>query len=643
MAETRLSDTPVELPRVALSLAKLSMVGFSLVLFCQMAWLHVTLRTSFALHNALGVQPRKVLLLAIGAGLVLPAAVAVTVSWLRRQRSDFVGTLERVATLCAPASVVLFLPGLFLSQVAEAKPLFYLVVLLVVGIVSCLLLSQAIEAASRPSWLPRWRLLTEQYRWRGLPLVVLLLCGAGYAFVLGRYAIAHHRLLQTTPADLGIVDNFMSNLLHGRFRRAFSLNAALPGSSPSVHADYGALAFVPIYGLRPGAETLIWLQLAVATLTIVPIYLLVAARFSRAMGVWFGATYLLLAPLHSALLGGFSWLPTVTLLTVTAYYARECQRRWLLLSSLLLLLSISEAGPMSALSLGLFWIVSGKGPRLGAGLCAPASALIFFNAVRSSHGAGPAVHPELASAIETLLGNPVHFLLDLARATKVTSILHALAPLCALPLLEFAAWPLFIPALLFTVATNEYWPATHLGYGSGLVWIPACVLASLFALEKQRSRGRRRSSYPAWIIAITVAQLSHSYNFGALLRAGSFGAQSPSASFRMTPAAELRYARLTTLIERIPKLASVASTASLFSHVSNRPDAYELSRPYGQPDFILLSSGEVAEVRHSLEQSFATHEYRLVASSADDFYLFSRAAENAETGNVLKKLGLREQ
>jgi uncharacterized membrane protein len=641
MTETRLSDTPVELPRVALSLAKLSFVGFSLVLFCQMVWLHVTARASFALHNALGVQPRKVLLLAIGAGLVLPVAVAVTVSWLRRQRSDFVQTLERVATLCAPVSLVLFLPGLFLSQVAEAKPLFYLVVLLAVGIVSCVLLSHAISVAPRPSWMPRWQLLTAHYRWRGLPLLLLLVCGAGYAFVLGRYAVAHHRLLQTTAVDLGIVDNFMSNLLYGRFRRALSLYSTVPGGSLSVHADYGALAFVPLYWLRPGAETLIWLQLAFATLTIIPIYLLVAARLSRAMGLWFGVAYLLLAPLHSALLGGFSWLPTVTLLTVTAYYARESHRRWLLLPSLLLLLSISEAGPIDALSLGLFWIVSGKGQRLGAGLCATASALIIFNAVRLSHSAGP--HPELASAIETLLGNPVHFLLDLARAAKVTSILHALAPLCALPLFEFAAWPLFIPALLFTVAANEYWPATHLGYGSGLVWIPACVLATLFALEKQRSRARGRSLYPAWIVAITVAQLSHSYNFGALLRAGSFGAQSPSASFRMTPAAEVRYAQLTSLLERIPALASVASSASLFSHVSNRPEAYELNQPYGEPDFILLSSGEVADVRHSLEQSFATHDYRLVASSANDFYLFSRAAENAETGVVLKKLGLREQ
>ena len=54
MANQRLRDDPNELPRLALALATLALVGFSLVFACQMLWLNLSQRSDFALRNTLG-------------------------------------------------------------------------------------------------------------------------------------------------------------------------------------------------------------------------------------------------------------------------------------------------------------------------------------------------------------------------------------------------------------------------------------------------------------------------------------------------------------------------------------------------------------------------------------------------------------
>jgi ATP phosphoribosyltransferase regulatory subunit HisZ len=65
-----------------------------------------------------------------------------------------------------------------------------------------------------------------------------------------------------------------------------------------------------------------------------------------------------------------------------------------------------------------------------------------------------------------------------------------------------------------------------------------------------------------------------------------------------------------------------------------------LNRPYGKPDYILLSTREIDNIRSALIASFASHEYQLVGSGFDEFYLFSRGSETAATASALGRLGL---
>jgi len=643
MANDRLRDEPSDLRRVALALAMLALVGFSLVLTCQMSSLSLALRTAFANHNVLGVPGRLQLLLSLAAGLVVPAAAGLLVLWRKRD----IAALERAATLSSPLGLAFLVPGLFLSEVATEKPLFYLVVLASFGVVESALLADALALLAREEPRPFrlwWRRLPLVQRVRRLSLspwaslALLALCSAGYVTALGGYGVAHHRLIQDVPTDWGIADNVMFNLLHGRWFVAPAEFGTAPGDYLALHPEYGSLLFVPLYALRPGVETLIWLQASIAALAVVPLYLVAARQLGRKLAVWVGVAYLLLAPLHGALMVGFTWMPAVTLFLFSLYYAVESKRLWLFVLALLGLLSISEAGPLYAFALGLMLIASRTRLRVGLWLTTLAVPVIVFNLLLSVRGSS-AQTPPLLAALTTFWNNPIYFLWDLARFVKVASVLHALSPLCLLPVSELACWPLLIPGLLFTSLGSAFWPNGGTGFVNGVIWVPGCFIALLFALKKRRAQGFGRPAYRAAIFTLTITLLSHSYDFGAFLRADGFGGLASSA-VRMTPWGQSRYESLRRVLARIPASASVGTTTYLVSFVSNRRDVFELTRPYAQPDYILLSSRESSYIRDRLANTFAAHEYRLVLSTFDEFYLFARGAETQDTRSALLRLGL---
>src|SRR4051794_3848345 len=112
MAKRRLRDDPSDLPRLALALTTLALVGFSLVLACQMVWLNLSQRTDFAARNTLGQAGRLVLLLSLAAGLLLPAALGLVLV-ARRTTAPATAALSRVATRLAPLAGLFMVPPLF--------------------------------------------------------------------------------------------------------------------------------------------------------------------------------------------------------------------------------------------------------------------------------------------------------------------------------------------------------------------------------------------------------------------------------------------------------------------------------------------------------------------------------------------------
>ena len=641
MSNLRLRDDPNEWPRLSLALLTLALVGFSIVLACQMVWLNLPQRAEFAERNTLGQGGRLILLLSLGAGLALPAALGLL---LVRRRAVRAATpvLERIATRLSPLAALFMLPGLFLSQLARDKPLYYLIALSAFGLIFSALLRRAFSLGVSPrtaALLGRVpaRLLPLLNVPRGAPLLFLLLFAGLCASVLARWGVAHHRLIQDTSAFLAVPDNVLSNLQHGRYFKAPVLFGVKGGNYLTVHAEYGSLLFAPLYALRPGAETLLWLDAALAGLAAIPLYLLAADKLGRGLAVWVGAAYLLTAPLHGALIVGFSWLHAVTLFSFTLYYAVENGRRWLGALSLLLLLSISEVGPLNVLGFGLMLLARRHRARVGITLSLVALPLIVFNFWLTARGARPGETPALLSATTAFFNNPAYFVWDLARFSNVTAIFHALAPLSVLPLFELACWPLLVPGVLFTSAARSFWPNDSEGFVWSLVWLPGCFLALVLVLEKRRALGR--GAVLAAVLALSVTVLSHSYNYGALLRHDGFGGVAPDV-VRPTAWGQSRYAALLKALGPIPPQVSVAATTYLVSFVSNRADACDLTRDCGRPEYLLLSSRETPAVASQLKALFRTHQYRLLSTSFDEFYLFQRAGETPETLAAISRLGL---
>ncbi|MEO7032946.1 MAG: DUF2079 domain-containing protein [Polyangiaceae bacterium] len=641
---------PSALPALARSLATLSAVGFSVVLATQLLWMQLVDRSNYTFANVLGAPGRNRLLLSAAVGITLPALIALLVLW--RQKGPGLATLHRSATLLAPLALVFVVPGLFLSQVAEGKPLFYLVVLSAFGLASRALLgaSWAVLRERKPSRLGRWlgsswvfaRLSALRLpRWAAL--LVVCLAAAGYASLLSRYAIAHHRLIQTVDTDVGIADNMMANLAVGHWFRAPALFGTASASYLSVHADYSALLFLPIYRLHPGAETLLRLQAVLAALCVIPIFLLAARLLSQRVAVWASLAFLSLAPLHGALLVTFSWMPAFCLFSFTLYYAVLGERRWLTWLALPLLLASSEFAPLAVVAFGIFLVASVKKTRLGLGLCVAGVTLLAFNTALAMHTgvSTPApVLPPAVQALRALCSNPVYFTLDLARAAKLSSMLHALAPLALLPLSALGALPLIFPGVLFTSSSTEFWPGGHSAFPLVLVWIPGALLSVLYLLHRLRQNPAQRGVYLASLITLTLTLLSHSYDYGALLRADGFGGTSVTSLFQGTPATDKRYADAQSVLSRLPANASVVATTYVLSHVSNRAEVFSALRPYGEPEYVFFSSLELVGAAHdALSITLSTHHFLLLAN-AGEFYLFKRGPETSATTQTLRILGL---
>lgn len=646
MANFRWRTELSELPRLALALGTLALVGFSLVLSCQMGALSSASQADFAERNTLGEHGRWVLLASLAAGLAAPLLVGLLLI-SRKGLDAALRQLERSATLSSPLALLFFVPALFLSNVATGKPLYYLVALAGFGLASNALLTNALTLLEKsPPGPIRQRLSAlagpmRGSRWvvpRGLAATFVLLVAAGYALCLGHSAVVHHRLIQTVTSDLGIADNAMANLLHGRWFRAPAQFGTAVGNYSTLHAEYGALLFLPIYALHPGSETLLWLQAALAALAALPLYFLATRSLGRKVGVWLAIAYLLVAPIHCALLTGFSWIPAVALFVFTLCLAVESKRTGLALIALAGLLAISESGPLYAIGLGIMLLATRKSARWGFAIALLALPVTAFNLYWSLHGPGAIANPPLASALRTLWSEPVYFFWDLARAAKLSAMLHALAPLLLLPLLDVACWSLLLPGVLFVSAASVFWPNAGGSAAASVVWVPGCFLALLVVLEKKRNAPWGRSSLAAALIALTVTQLSHSSAFGALLGSDAFCGIPPNL-FRMSPEGKARYANLKGVLALIPATVSVGATTYLLPHVSNRRDAFDLTRPYGRPEYILVSSRETANVRSALQQTFAHDEYRL-AAHREEFYLFARGTSSPETARALAGLGL---
>ena len=124
---------------------------------------------------------------------------------------------------------------------------------------------------------------------RWLPALVVLGAVALYFVRISDLTLLVHERMKTMTSDLAEFDNLFFNAYQGRPFRAPCIAGDLEDwSALKIHAELVLYLLLPLYAIKPGAQTLLVIQTGVVALTAIPVYLLAARRLGR--GWMIGAT-----------------------------------------------------------------------------------------------------------------------------------------------------------------------------------------------------------------------------------------------------------------------------------------------------------------------------------------------------------------
>jgi uncharacterized membrane protein len=646
----------------SLSFVTLALVAFSLTALALTLTLGAVEQRDFLVRNVLGDGPRKPLLLTLlGAALVVPTTVSLAMFARHRERA--VAELSTLATVLAPLITVWVLPLLFSWQFAQDKPLYFLCLLSSFVLALRKLLTHAFERAfavaecgthdphAKPSWLARLRALRVS---PAAALAVVVLAAGGYAAFFGYYSVHRHHLIQTTAFDLGIYDNLLYNALIGRPFASPVLFG--PGNHNYIagHAEYAMLLFLPLYALWPGPETLLWLQAVMFGGAAIPLFFFARQLLAPLPAMLISLAYLLFAPLHGPNFYDFHWLPLAMFFHFTLYYALATRKNWLAIPVVLVLFAIREDVAVGLAVLGVFLVLTGTRVRFGVVLSAVSAAWFALNKFVIMPWAGTwwfenmykelfaDGHKSYGSVIVTLLSNPSYALTTFLRENKLTYALHMLAPLVFLPLRKPALALLLLPGCVFTLMTTGYSPAVSIAFQYTTHSIPYLFLALVLSLWLYREEPSGKAKLYAALVALCIGVLAHSHGFGAVLQQQSVTGGFGKIYFApLTKPQAARYAALQEILKRIPREASVAAGEYMNPHISARKTAYVFRYDVKKPDYVFFSKLELGgNLRKSINDLFAKHNYGLVASAHDEFYLWKRGHVSANTNAALRALKL---
>jgi len=630
-------------------------IGLSLLLCYSLLQLTPQQRVGFLTQNS--SEARVLSTLRAKTLALLPALLACGLMLWKRERALSVS--ESIVKIASPLLLTVALPGLFAWQLAQQRPVAYLILLAGWGLSLERLLrisfrELALNAqGSLPSigWLLARPGVARVSNALGAGVVVV--AAAAYASYTGYYTIRHHHLIATTAFDLGIYDNMIFNAMKGHFFQATVLYGPGKFNSLSGHAEYAVPLFAPFYAIKPGAETLLVIQAIAFGGAAIPLYMFARTMLGRLTSVLLALSYLMFAPLHGPQFYDFHWLPMCIPMYFFLFYAIATRKNWLTYLMVFLLFALREDLAIGVACLGAFLFLTGIRVRFGLALAFVSSVWFSINKFVIMPWAGSwwfeNLYSELfadgkasyGNVIKTLVSNPFFALSTLVRGAKLTYLLHMLAPLVFLPVRRFAFLLLFFPGAFLTLMTTGYAPTISIAFQYTSNWIPFLFGASVLTLHLMGRGPQGNLRVAAAIGAVCVTMLSHSYCFGALLQHESFVGGFGRVDFEMSDAARKRYEDLRRVVSHIPPEASVAATEYMSPHVSARLQSYVFRYDVGPVDYILISDNEInGDLRRALSEKFRKYGYGLAAKGEKEFYLFKRGLVSSETAEACRHLGI---
>jgi uncharacterized membrane protein len=601
--------------------AGLAMIGASLALATAEVgarWL-----PAFVRANTLPPRARGQLLLFIGLGAVAGLAVAAVVLWLARRTGGGAGRIERLARLGAPLALAGLVPGLLASD-GWPDALTFVIVLSVFMFAleplwrlhfSAYPVAAGGAAGPWPAWTDRLgaraaalvarvppRLARAARRFG--PAAAVGAAAAGYIAYMAFFAVRNHHRFSTFTWDLAQLDNQFYNFLHGHPFRCTALIREGNWSELRNHAEATVFFLLPIYALRPAAETLLVLQAVLLGAAGVSVYRFAVRRVSRGAALALTGAYYLYPPLHGAQLFDIHFQPLAAAFLLGAIDCFDARRMRLFVVFFVLAIGCREDISVGTAVFGLFLIFTGHRVRAGAVIFAVS--LCYFIALRFviMPAIGPwgfadhyrTLFPEgessFAGIVKTIVTNPLYTLTTLFSAEKLRYALQILVPLAFLPVRRLHLAMSVLPGAYFTVLTTQYPPTLDIGFQYSGYFIPYIFPAAALAIaalgkEAREGTARRRAAVAALVTATVLATAQ----WGAIPPRRAFHSAYGPLSFE-PPTAQHRQLRrdLHELARMVPKDAILGATDRELPHVSNRLEAWNMSAGFQGTDYIIYTT-----------------------------------------------------
>ncbi len=638
----------------------LALVGFSLGLCLWEIWFSNGLY-EFVVTN--GPTRER------GLSAVISAAVGATVfallalgllAWRRLLRGD---VIERLGRRLSPVALAALLPLMFRWRFWQGGREVIFLLLVLVLVFSAQKLVQ-VALATEPIF-GRHRFLdlaladgAALRRWGGrwLPFTIVLIAAAVYAIYFAYFTVVHHRNVLSSSLDLGLEENVIWNALHSGALFRTTPYGGPTGNLVGEHAAYLSYVIAPIYAIHQSAETILILQAVLIGGAAIPLYL-VARKY---LGPWLSCLvavwYVFYPPLHGSNLYDFHYPPLAPFFLWFTLYFVLARRTVLAFIFAVLTLSVREDVSIGLVICGLFLMLTNR--RARAGLLLAAAGALYFVAMKmvimplQRGGQEAFIHqyaglvPEgsrgFGGVLKTVIGNPVFTLGVVLERDKLIYLLEIFLPLAFFPLRRAVGLLCCVPGFLFTLLSTGYRPLYQISFQYTAHWTSYLFIALIANLawmgHEASSRGRAGTAWKrAWVVAISLAVLTTSYQLGALIQHndahGGFGVY----HFGTTAEDRERRRTLYELLAMVPPKAKIVSSEDIVPQVSNRAFAYTLRMGIADADYLLFSIPPGGDERTKVLEVLPRGTFGVVAERGE-FVLAKRGYSTGLNAGVLARI-----
>lgn len=400
---------------------------------------------------------------------------------------------------------------------------------------------------------------------------------------------------KTQLDDLGNMSQPLWNTLKGRFME-MSNTPGLPFERMhrfAGHTNFIFLFLVPLYALWSDPQLLLVIQVFLATLAVVPLYLLGRELFGA--GSWLSvvgpAVYLLNPILHDAVLYDMHAIVLALPFLLFSIYFLEIKKYRLFIASATLLVLCKEDMPLVLLMLGIWHGLRSKDVKTGA-IISSAAAIVFVGLMAVVMPAFRVDVPEqlISRRYEEVGGSISSIIITvMTQPHVIVSIMlrHGLIGYMAMALLGFLFLPLqalisiaAIPTIVINMLSNNPISWQPFGYYYLAPVIGIFSAATVYALDRWSQQPLLNLNQKKFAVVLVVVAVGFSFATSP----APYSMASSWSEFKPDP----RLEELAQIKQQIPGTASLSVQNNLGPHLINREDIVRFPYRSDSSDYILV-------------------------------------------------------